>query len=49
MTIFCDSIKLLIRFYIKLAVTIKDPTLPLFITKFKETTRTQVQEAFKKY
>ena len=26
---FCDSIKLLIRFYRKMVVTIKDPTLPL--------------------
>ena len=31
---FCDRIKLLIRFYRKMVVTIKDTTLPLFITKF---------------
>ena len=46
---FCDSIKLLIRFYRKMVVTIKDTTLPLFITKFQETTRTQCQEAVKNY
>ena len=46
---FCDSIKLLIRFYKKMVVTMIDPSLPLFITKFKETTRTKVQEAVKMY
>ena len=32
-----------------MVVTIKDTTLPLFITKFQETTRTQVIEAVKNY